>query len=248
VSGRGLVAAVTAFLALGGVCACATQVSGRGTGAGPHNGIPDASTPAASTSAPATASSSSHPAPSTSAPSTAAVSSGSVAATHPVPSQPLRVVRAVGGDGTNYVVKVWAVEQTTDCAAHAYGTQVIDFLRRHPCTGMSSLIATTTVNGRAVGFAQRAIGFRGAEHSSYRTAGQFRQLVNRSGTGNLNDLLREGYRLPQGPGRLPFPNAFNTQGQDNSVSVVEAWYLHGATPDNDRPLEKMEDDIFLQVH
>ena len=142
---------------------------------------------------------------------------------------------------------MWAQKQTTACAAHAYGTPIIAFLRKHPCDGLRSLLATTRVGGRAVGFAQRTIGFRGAEGHSYRAAGEFRALVSRSGTGNLDDLLREGYRLPAGPAHVPFPNAFAALGQDNSVTVVEAWYLHGATPDNDPALERLERDIFLRV-
>lgn len=109
------------------------------------------------------------------------------------------------------------------------------------------MLATTTVNGKAVGFAQRSIGFRGGMNRSYRAAGEFRNLVTRSGTGNLDDLMREGYRLPSGPSTVPFPNAFSALGQDNSVTVVEAWYLHGQTPDNDPPLVRMAEDIFLQV-
>jgi hypothetical protein len=245
VSGRGLVAAVTACLSLG-VCACATQVAGKGTGAGSHNGPPVASTPALSASASATASSA--PAPSTSAPSSAVAStSSSAAAPHPVPSQPLRTVTARGGNGSTYVVKLWAEVELKDCAANAYGAPVIAFLRQHPCAGIRSVLATTAVNGRAVGFAQRSIGFRGAGDSSYRTAGRFRALVSRSGTGNLDDLMRAGYRLPSGPTQVPFPNAFNAQGQDNGVSIVEAWYLSGPTADNDPALERMEQDIFLQV-
>jgi len=148
--------------------------------------------------------------------------------------------------GAGYVVKVWAQAEVRNCAAHAYGP-IIRFLRTHPCYALKQVLATTTVDGRQVGFAQREIGFRGGMDQSYRAAGQFRELVTRSGTGNLNDLLREGYRLPSGPTSVPFPNAFSALGQDNSVTVVEAWYLDGPTPDNDPPLVKMAQDIFLRV-
>ncbi len=217
-----------AALAIGTLSACSSSVAGTGTGAGPRTG----ETGTAGTSSVA---------PSGGAPSTRP--SGG----HPVPSAPLRTVRIPAqGGSAGYVVKVWAQTEVRSCAAHAYGA-VVGFLRSHPCFGLKSLLATTTVDGRAVGFAQREIGFRGGMNTSYRAAGEFRDLVTRSGTGNLNDLLREGYRLPSGPTSVPLHNAFSALGQDNSVTVVEAWYLDGATPDNDPPLVRMAQDIFLRV-
>lgn len=164
-----------------------------------------------------------------------------------MPSAPLRTVTTHSSDGASYVVKIWAENEVTDCAAHAYGAPVIRYLHAHPCDGMRQVLATTVVNGKNVGFAQRSIGFRGAGNSSYRIAGRFRELVSRSGTGNLNDLMREGYRLPSGQTQVPFPNAFSALAQDNSVTVVEAWYLDRPTPDNDPQLVRMASDIFLQV-
>jgi hypothetical protein len=157
----------------------------------------------------------------------------------------VRTVRVSGHHG-DYVVQVWAETEVRDCAAHAYGA-VVAYLRKHPCNGMQQLLATTTVNGKPVGLASRSIGFRGTGGSAYRVAGGFRSLVTKSGTGNLNDLLREGYRLPSGPTSVPFPNAFDAQSQDAGVTVVEAWYLNGHTPDNDPPLVHMAQDLFLQV-
>jgi hypothetical protein len=157
----------------------------------------------------------------------------------------VRTVRVNGQHG-DYVVKVWAEAQVHDCGAHAYGA-VVAYLRRHPCTGMGQLLATTTVNGRPVGLASRTISFSGTGDGAYRTADAFRSLVTKSGTGNLNDLLREGYRLPSGPTSVPFPNAFDAQSHNAGVTVVEAWYLDGHTPDNDPPLIHMAQDLFLQV-
>ncbi len=219
---------------------CASQVSGSGTGAGPRSGAVVSSSgaaPSSGSTSPSSPGTSSKPAKS---------SSSAKPGTHPVPAQPLRTVTAHAPGGRSYVVKIWAEKTVTNCAAHAYGAPVISFLRRHPCFSMRQLLATTTVDGKAVGFAQRSIGFRGGMNASYRAAGEFRDLVTQSGTGNLNDLMREGYRLPSGPSAVPFPNAFSALGQDNSVTVVEAWYLSGPTPDNDPPLVRMAQDIFLQ--
>jgi hypothetical protein len=216
------------------LAACASTTAGTGEGAG----------------AGGTASSAAPGAPSSPSPSRIAKSSGGAssptASTHPVPSRPLRTVTAHAPGGTTYEVQIWAERSATDCAAHAYGA-VVAFLHRHPCSGLRQVLATTTVDGRAVGFAERSIGFRGGMQAGYRAAGQFRELVTRDGTGNLDDLMREGYRLPSGPTSVPFPNAFSALAQDNSVTVVEAWYLQGATPDNDPPLVRMAQDIFLQV-
>jgi hypothetical protein len=222
---RRIAAALAAGTAVVVVASCTTQVDGTGTGAGPHAG-PSASAPP-------------------SAPATSSGAPSSSAGIHPVPAQPLRQATVHAG-GADYRIKVWAEVRTADCAAHAYGAPMIAFLRQHPCNGLTTLLATTTVGGRGVGFAQRSIGFRGAGDPGYRTAGEFRALVSRSGTGNVNDLLREGYRLPSGPSQVPFPNAFDAQSQDDGVTVVEAWYLHGTTPDNDPALERMERAIYLQ--
>jgi hypothetical protein len=71
-------------------------------------------------------------------------------------------------------------------------------------------------------------------------------LEEADGTGSINDLLREGYRLPSGPGAVPAAEAFNVLGQDNGVTVWDAWYLDGATRTNDSALVQMTKDIFLQ--
>jgi hypothetical protein len=210
-------AVVLAALAL---AACTSAVQGAGTGAGPRD------------QSAATATGASTPA------------SSAAGGTHPVPSTPVRTVQVSGAHG-DYAVQVWAETEVHDCAVHAYGA-VIAFLRAHPCNGLKQLLATTTVDGRKVGLASRSIGFRGTGDSAYRTAGAFRSLVTKSGTGNLNDLLREGYRLPGGPTSVPFPNAFDAQSQDAGVTVVEAWYIDGHTPDNDPPLVHMAQDLFLQ--
>jgi hypothetical protein len=168
--------------------------------------------------------------------------------THPVPSAPLRTDTAQGQNGTTYRVDLWAEVNTPTCADHAYGAPMIAFLRAHQCVGLTRKLATTTVSGRGVGLAISDLGFRDPDPASYRSAGQFVTLVSKDGTGNLDDLLREGYRLPSGPTRVPSPDAFSALGQDNGVEVVDAWYLSGPTPDNDPALVQLAQSIFLQLH
>ena len=179
------------------------------------------------------------PASSSAGPATSSPSAGKSDSRKPISA---RTVSAPGG-GATYLIEIWAKKHVTNCAAHAYGP-VVRFLRAHPCAGLDQLLATTRVHGRPVAFAERTIAFRG---SGYRAAGAFRAMVSRNGTGNLNDLLREGYRLPSGPKSVPFPNAFSALAQDNGVTVIEAWYLDGPTQSNDAALEQMCQDIFLQI-
>ena len=72
-----------------------------------------------------------------------------------------------------------------------------------------------------------------------------RTLVDKDGTGSVDDLLREGYRLPTGPTSVPSPDAFRTMGQDSGVAIYDMWYLDGPTPNNDAALEQMAQDIYL---
>lgn len=160
--------------------------------------------------------------------------------------KPLETV-VVHSNHHRYVLKVWARKPSKKCLPHAYGGPVRHFLRHHHCTGVTRWLVTTKVNGRGVGFAQSAVGFSGrTQTASYRAAGQFRTLVTRDGTGNFYPLFHDGYRTPAGPQYVPSPDAFNALVQDVDVTIVDAWYLHGKTPPNAKPLERMAREIYLQ--
>jgi hypothetical protein len=165
---------------------------------------------------------------------------------HPAPSSPLRSATVHAASGRTYVIDVWAEAHVPTCADHAHGPPMIEYLTAHPCTGLTRLLATTKVDGKRVGFAQSSLGFIGVAPASYQTAGDFVKLIEQDGTGNINDLLREGYRLPSGPTSVPSPDAFSALAQDAGVVVVDAWYLDTATPTNDPALIKMAQDIYLQ--
>jgi len=186
--------------------------------------------------------------PSATESTTVPASSSSVAAsatTHPVPSKPVRTATVTSG-AHNYVIEVWAEVRNATCADHAYG-QVATFLTQHPCRGMTRQLATTYVNGKAVGFAVTAIDIPGSDAQHlYDNADAFSKLENAEGTGSVNDLMREGYRLPSGPTAVPSPDAFRTLGEDAVVTFYDIWYLNGPTPTNDPALLQMAQEIFLQ--
>jgi hypothetical protein len=178
------------------------------------------------------------------APVSTAAASGS--AVHPAPAAPLRSATVHTSDGITYVIKIWADVSDKTCFDHAYGQPMITFLTQHPCRGLQRVLGTTTVKGQPVGFAESVTSFTGTPKDPYVDSGKFRQLEESDGTGSINDLLREGYRLPSGPTSVPSGEAFNVIGQDNGVSVWDVWYLDEPTPSNDKTLIKMTMDVFLQ--
>jgi hypothetical protein len=225
----GTVSVVAVFVLLT-ACSSATNGTGR------------ALTPAPSTTAPK---SSSSPAPVESSTSPAPATSSD--AGQP-PAKPLRTVTVTGTDGaTSSAVSIWAEKTDPTCTDHAYGTPVINYLKAHTCTGLHRILATTTLGDQAVGLAVSDLGFKGNAPQVYQTAGRFEELVKKDGTGNIKDLLREGYRLPAGPAAVPFPDAFSALGQDAGVEILDAWYLTGSTPDNDPKLVALEQSLFLQL-
>lgn len=166
------------------------------------------------------------------------------AGAHPVPTKPIKVVTVHSGKHT-YVLKVWAKQKSRHCAPHAYG-KVKQFLKTHKCGGVTRYLVTTKVNGRGVGFAQSATSIGGTKKDPYRGAGEFVKLVRKNGTGNFKSLFASGYHTPKGPQAVPDPDAFNVESQDTGVTIVDAWYLHGSTPTNAKPLVRMAKRIYLQ--
>jgi hypothetical protein len=235
---RSTLLSCTGLLAAALVAAgCSSTTSGKGTGAAvvappSTSGHDFPSTTPAAASSPVVPTSSTQPAANETV--------------HPAPAAPVRTVTVHAADGTTYHVQIWWDVQNATCFDHAYGQPIITFLTTHPCSGLRRILATTTVNGRPVGFAMSATGFAGTAHNLYGTAGKFAQLEQADNTGSINDLLREGYRLPSGPTSVPSGEAFNVLGQDTGVTVWDAWYLDGPTPTNDPALITMTQDLFLQ--
>jgi hypothetical protein len=164
---------------------------------------------------------------------------------HPVPHKPLETV-TVHSNGHTYVLKVWAKQRSKNCRAHAYGHAVRHFLATHKCKHLTRYLVTTKVNGRGVGFAQSAVEIPGTKSDPYGNAGKFHKLVDKNGTGNFDSLFQDGYHTPKGPQSVPDPDAFRIDSQDTGVTIVDAWYLHGSTPQNAKPLVHMAKRIYLQ--
>jgi hypothetical protein len=153
----------------------------------------------------------------------------------------------VHGHGRTYVIKVWAKAHSKHCRKHAYGAPLRHFLATHECKTLDRELATTTVNGHAVGLAQSMASFWGKNVSqAYRATGKFRHLISEDGTGNFYSLFHDGDRLPSGSQTVHSPDAFKALAQDTVVTSVDAWYLHRHTPANAHALIRMIEDSYLQ--
>ncbi|MGZ4782171.1 MAG: hypothetical protein ACXVYL_09790 [Oryzihumus sp.] len=120
-------------------------------------------------------------------------------------------------------------DTVTDCAAHSRG-KVKETFRQVPCVKATRSVGTGTVNGRKVLFVVSRI-----EMSSSDDAARIKSVLDGDGTGNLNDLLREGRRFAGGPRQMP-PSGYASVQADEIVGVAEAGYLDGSSSDSDPAL------------
>jgi hypothetical protein len=79
----------------------------------------------------------------------------------------------------------------------------------------------------------------------YAAAGRFIKLERANNTGSINDLLREGHAIPGIASSIPSNEVFQVVGQDNSATVLDAWYADGTTDPHDPALRDLETDVFL---
>ena len=117
-----------------------------------------------------------------------------------------------------YVLKLSDV--ISDCASHARGRVKVLF-GTLPCVKATRSLATGQISGRPALFVVSRIQMPSAE-----AAASIKQVLDGSGTGNLNDLLREGKTFPGAPDKMPVSGYTSVQ-TGNVVTVVEAGYSDG---------------------
>ncbi len=162
-------------------------------------------------------------------------------------SGPLRIVTVTTPDGRRYQVSVLAQDTVANCAANAYGSAIINFLKQHPCArGATRLLFTVPLGGRTVALSVIIVEFAGTPADPYVYSSQFARLENENGTGSINDLLLAGTRLPGWPTSIPAAEAFHVTGEDNGLWIFDAWYLTGPTTTQAPELINLENQLFLQ--
>jgi hypothetical protein len=140
----------------------------------------------------------------------------------PVSAPQTRSTAAASG----YAVKVTDV--ITDCADHSYGRTKRSFTVRN-CVMATRSLATGQVSGRPVLFVTSRITMASVE-----AAASIKQILDANGTGNLNDLLREGKTFPGAPARMPSSGYASVQ-TGAVVLVAEAGFADGGSSSNTDP-------------
>jgi hypothetical protein len=123
-----------------------------------------------------------------------------------------------------YQFTLHAARTDTDCAANAYG-KVAEFFRGTPCTRLDRSLYSTTVDGRLV-----AVSVSVVQMPTEQAAMDLQKLADTSGTGNVNDLLRAGVRVPGGPDSLT-DAGYASSREGIAVAIAEADFADRAVSD-----------------
>ncbi|MFQ1000711.1 hypothetical protein [Modestobacter sp. SSW1-42] len=119
-------------------------------------------------------------------------------------------------DGTTVTLEATTSEGS--CAGHAYGA-VADFLAGTDCTALDRALWSAEVDGRPAVVSLARVTMPDAA-----LAASLKALADTDGSGNVNDLLREGVRYTDGPTRLSAAQYDSSQ-QNDVVTIVETSYV-----------------------
>jgi len=121
---------------------------------------------------------------------------------------------------TPAVYTVQVTDVITSCRDHSHGRTKSSF-RKENCVKATRFLASGKVSGRPVVFVMSRIQMATAE-----AAASVKQVLDSTGTGNLNDLLREGKSFQGAPGSMPASGYASVQ-TGPVVVVAEAGFIQG---------------------
>jgi len=123
---------------------------------------------------------------------------------------------------------VKVTDVVTDCTSHSRGQTKTAFESQN-CVKATRSLATGQVSGRPALFVVSQI-----QMASSDAAASVKQVLDSTGTGNLNDLLREGRTFPGAPRKMPSSGYASIQ-SGKLVMVAEAGFLGGGPSSNTIP-------------
>ncbi|GHE88004.1 hypothetical protein GCM10017786_19850 [Amycolatopsis deserti] len=110
----------------------------------------------------------------------------------------------------------------TDCAANSY-SQVKQFFTQHPCQRLSRALYTT-----ASGASRALVSVAVVAMSTPEEAQQLKKLADTDGTGNVNDLVRDGTAKIAGAPKLA-DGDYLSRVTGSSVTIVLSAFFDGHT-------------------
>lgn len=134
------------------------------------------------------------------------------------PAQPAPAPSPTLAAPAGFVVRL--ADAQADCAAHSFG-QTQQFFVSTPCVQVQRQLLTGTADGRPILVSLREVTMPTAAGASALLA-----LVDTSGTGNVNDQLREGATFPGGPTALPTTD-YASRAAGVRVRIVEGGFTDG---------------------
>lgn len=152
--------------------------------------------------------------------------SGSDAGKTPAPAPAAAAPAAPAPAPGGYAAQV--TDEITDCANHSHGRTKTTF-RHQNCAKATRTLGSGRVDGRPVLFVTARI-----EMESDAAATSVRRVLDGTGTGNLNDLLREGKTFPRAPRTMP-NSGYASARTGAVVLVAEAGFSDGGPSSNDDP-------------
>lgn len=117
-----------------------------------------------------------------------------------------------------FTSKLDAPKVDNDCSEHAYGTTK-QFFKDSPCDRLTRSAFTTTVDGRTIYTSVSVVDFSDPD-----AAGDLQKLTKKDGTGNVNDLVREGVVKVDGLNGLSGSGGYASEVQGNRITIVESDY------------------------
>ncbi|OLR94675.1 hypothetical protein BJP25_09795 [Actinokineospora bangkokensis] len=126
----------------------------------------------------------------------------------------------------------------TDCAAHSYG-KVQELMRSTPCESLTRGLYSTTVDGKAIVVSVSAVRMRTPAEAQ-----ALRELSEKSGTGNVNDLVRDKAVSIPGLTALSANDGFFVQNEGQTVIIAEADFeVNGKSYKGNATAEKTLDGV-----
>ena len=137
----------------------------------------------------------------------------------------------------DFTAKLDSPQVDDDCSAHAY-SKTQEFFADHPCEQLTRSAFTTTVDGRTVYSSVSVVEFADAQDAT-----ELQTLTKANGTGNVNDLVREGVVEVDGLDALNGSGGYASEVQGSRITIVESDYDPQAKDGgSERELDKVSKD------